>query len=95
MSCATNVQEARQFLATWDAMQPYVDKQRFDEVQHKLRIQARDAVWWRDACLLYFQTFSQLPIPADMEHPVHNLDEMKKYSIRITMYENPPYGYTK
>jgi alpha-glucuronidase len=89
------VQEARQFLATWDAMQPYVDKQRFDEVQHKLRIQARDAVWWRDACLLYFQTFSQLPIPADMEHPVHNLDEMKKYSIRITMYENPPYGYTK
>ena len=89
------VQEARQFLATWDAIQPYVDAQRFDEVQHKLRIQARDAVWWRDACLLYFQTFSHLPIPADMEHPVHNLDEMQKYSIRITMYENPPYGYTK
>ena len=88
------VQEARQFLATWDAMQPYVDAQRFEEVQHKLRIQARDAVWWRDACLLYFQTFSHLPIPADMEHPVHNLDEMQKYSIRITMYENPPYGYT-
>ena len=88
------VQEARQFLATWDAMQPYVDAQRFDEVQHKLRIQARDAVWWRDACLLYFQTFSHLPIPADMEHPVHNLDEMQKYSIKISMYENPPYGYT-
>ena len=88
------VQEARQFLAIWDAMQPYVDAQRFDEVQHKLRIQARDAVWWRDACLLYFQTFSHLPIPADMEHPVHNLDEMQKYAIRISMYENPPYGYT-
>ncbi len=89
------VQQARQFLATWDAMQPYVDQQRFDEVQRKLRIQARDAVWWRDACLLYFQTFSKLPIPDDMEHPVHNLDEMQKFSIKITNYENPPYGYTK
>jgi hypothetical protein len=70
-------------------------KQRFEEVQRKLRIQARDAVWWRDACLLYFQTFSNRPIPQDMEHPVHNLDEMMKFKIRITMYENPECGYTK
>ena len=89
------VQQTRQFLVAWDTMKPYVDQQRFDEVQHKLRIQARDAVWWRDACLLYFQTFSHLPIPADMEHPVHNLDEMRNFSIKITNYENPPYGYTR
>ena len=89
------VQQARRFLATWDAMQPYVDKQRFDEVQRKLRIQARDAVWWRDACLLYFQTFSKRPIPQDMEHPIHNLDEMMKFKINITMYENPECGYDK
>ena len=49
------VHQARHFLAVWDAMQPYVDQQRFEEVQRKLRIQARDAEWWRDACLLYFQ----------------------------------------
>ena len=89
------VHEARRFLAIWDAMQPYVDSQRFNEVQRKLRIQARDAEWWRDACLLYFQTFSHRPIPQDMEHPVHNLDEMKQFVIRISMYENPAYGYTK
>ena len=89
------VHEARHFLAVWDAMQPYVDSQRFDEVQHKLRIQARDAEWWRDACLLYFQTFSRRPIPQDMEHPVHNLDEMMQFRIPITMYENPEYGYNK
>ena len=89
------VREARHFVAVWDAMQPYVDQQRFDEVQRKLRIQARDAEWWRDACLLYFQTFSHRPIPQDMEHPVHNLDEMMQYVIPISMYENPPYGYTK
>ena len=91
----TGVKEARSFLAVWDAMQPYVDQQRFDEVQRKLRIQARDAVWWRDACLLYFQQFSKRPIPADMEHPVHNLDEMMRYKINITMYENPEYGYDR
>jgi alpha-glucuronidase len=89
------VHEARRFLAIWDAMQPYVDAQRFDEVQRKLRIQARDSEWWRDACLLYFQTFSHRPIPQDVEHPVHNLDEMMKFRIPISMYENPESGYTK
>ena len=89
------VHEARRFLTVWDAIQPYVDAQRFNEVQRKLRIQARDAEWWRDACLLYFQTFSHRPIPQDMEHPVHNLDEMMQFRIPISMYENPEHGYTK
>ena len=89
------VQQARQFLVVWDAMQPYVDAQRFNEVQRKLRIQARDAVWWNNACLLYFQTFSHRPIPQDIEHPVHNLDEMMKFNIPIGMYENPESGYNK
>ena len=89
------LREARHFLVVWDSMQPYVDAQRFNEVQRKLRIQARDAEWWRDACLLYFQTFSHRPIPQDMEHPVHNLDEMMKFNIPISMYENPECGYTK
>lgn len=85
----------RSMLATWDLFQPYVDQRRFNEIQRKLRIQTRDAVWWRDACLLYFQTFSQRPIPQDMEHPVHNLDEMMQFHLRITMYENPESGYNK
>ena len=89
------VQQARHFLVVWDAMQPYVDAQRFNEVQRKLRIQARDAVWWNNACLLYFQTFSHRPIPQDVEHPVHNLDEMMKFNIPIGMYENPESGYNK
>ena len=89
------VHQTRQFLTIWDNMQPFVDEQRFNEVQRKLRIQTRDAVWWRDACLLYFQGFSKLPIPNDVEHPIHNLDEMMRYKINISMYENPAYGYDK
>ncbi len=89
------VRQARRFLALWDSMQPYVDPRRFSEVQRKLRLQVRDAEWWRDACLLYFQTFSRRPVPQDVEHPVHNLDEMMQFHIPITMYENPECGYNK
>ncbi len=89
------VKATRRFLLTWDALQPYIDQRRFEEVQRKLRIQVRDAEWWRDACLLYFQTFSHRPIPLDVEHPVHNLDEMMKFKLDITMYENPACGYNK
>jgi alpha-glucuronidase len=89
------VREARRFLNIWDVMEPYMDTQRFADVQRKLRIQVRDAEWWRDACLLYFQTFSKRPIPQDMEHPVHNLDEMMKFRIPISNYENPESGYNK
>ncbi len=89
------VRGARRMLANWDGMGHFVDSERFAAVQHKLRIQARDAVWWRDACLLYFQTFSHRPIPQDVEHPVHNLDEMMRFRIDITNYENPPCGYSR
>jgi len=70
------VQQVRQFQKTWDKAQPYVDEERFIAVQRKLRSQSSNAVLWKDACLLYFQQFSRLPIPYDIERPVNNLDEM-------------------
>jgi len=42
-------------------------------VKMLLAIQEKEAVWWRNACLLYFQTFSKMPIPAAYEKPDHNL----------------------
>ena len=92
---ADGVTGARQMLAQWDAMKQYIDEERFNDIQRRLRIQTRDSEWWRDACLLYFQQFSKLPIPQDMEHPVHNLDEMMQFKIPISMYENPVCGYTQ
>jgi alpha-glucuronidase len=64
-------------------MQPYIDQQRFSEVQDNLKIQAEDAVWWKDACLLYFQTFSKRPIPSDIEKPVHQLEDLKKIKLNM------------
>lgn len=77
------VQRVREFQKTWDRMEAYVDEQRFRKVQSKLKIQSRDAVWWKDACLLYFQTFSRRPIPYDLERPVHELEELRKIHLDL------------
>jgi alpha-glucuronidase len=42
----------------------------------KLRSQATNAVLWKDATLQYFQQFSRLPIPYDIERPVNNLSDI-------------------
>ncbi|TPG71810.1 alpha-glucuronidase [Hymenobacter nivis] len=68
------VRQVRQFQQTWDAARPYVDAERFAVVQNKLRTQSGNAVLWKDACLLYFQQFSHLPIPAEVEPPMHTLE---------------------
>ena len=77
------VQQVREFQKTWDRMEPYVDAQRFKEVQSRLKIQSKDAVWWKDACLLYFQTFSRQPIPYDIERPVNELGDLKKIKLNL------------
>jgi alpha-glucuronidase len=77
----SGVKKVRDYQKTWDKMEPYIDEQRFADVQSKLRIQSKDAVWWKDACLLYFQTFSKKPIPYDIERPVHELEDLKKIKL--------------
>jgi alpha-glucuronidase len=54
---------------TWDDLAPYVDLDRFEHVAELLAIQEKEAVWWRDACLLYFQSVSKRPFPADCQPP--------------------------
>ncbi|NLX09576.1 MAG: alpha-glucuronidase [Chloroflexi bacterium] len=63
------VASVRQMQRTWESLAGHVDEARFEHVRALLRIQEQEARWWRDACLLYFQTFSKLPIPAEYEQP--------------------------
>ncbi|HWV66287.1 alpha-glucuronidase, partial [Chitinophaga sp.] len=74
----TGAERAGKMQATWKGLQPYIDKQRFDQVSMLLKIQHAEAVWWRDACLLYFQTISRIPIPAQYEQPRKTLEYYKK-----------------
>lgn len=72
------VNEVRDFQHLWDSLEGKIDEERFNHIQYKLKVQAREALWWRDACLLYFQTYSQRPIPLELERPVHDLEELKQ-----------------
>jgi alpha-glucuronidase len=71
-------QQVRRFQKTWDSVQPYTDMERFLAVQSRLRSQAQNVQIWKDGCLLYFQQFSQMPIPFDIERPVYHLDYIIK-----------------
>jgi alpha-glucuronidase len=72
------VRKVRSYQQVWDRMEAFTDQQRFRQVQSRLRIQAKDALIWKDACLLYFQTFSKQPIPYELERPVYELEELKE-----------------
>ncbi len=54
-----------------------IDEQRFNQVKMLLEVQIEEAKWWRNACLLYFQTFSKMPIPSGYEQPDKTLDYYK------------------
>ena len=67
----------RETRGTWATLADVIDKERYSAIEKKLEIQERDAVWWRDACLLYFQTFSKRPLPPGVEKPAHALTTYK------------------
>jgi alpha-glucuronidase len=71
------VADLRQMQKTWNNLKGLIDKERFEQVKMLLHIQEKEAVWWRDACLSYFQTFSKMPISANYEQPAHSLEYYK------------------
>jgi alpha-glucuronidase len=75
------VEWVRQTRKKWDSIAGKIDAARHAEVAQKLAIQERDAVWWRDACLLYFQGFSKKSLPPGVEKPAHTLAEYKAKSL--------------
>jgi alpha-glucuronidase len=73
----SGVDSIRVVLQQWNKLEKYIDKARFEQVKMLLGIQVKEAVWWRNACLLYFQAFSKKPIPANYEQPDHTLEYYK------------------
>jgi alpha-glucuronidase len=57
----------------WSTVKGRIDDERFKETERFLSLQEREARWWRDAVLQYFQTFSRLPLPTGVEPPAHPL----------------------
>lgn len=60
----------------WDGLKGRIDAERFTAVQQYLTMQHRDAVWFRDASLAYFQTFAKRPFTGGYQ-PKYPLDYYK------------------
>ena len=72
------VDEVRGMRKLWNSMEGKIDAERFNHVKQLLKVQEDEAIWWRDGCVLYFQTFSKRPIPSQYEHPQHTLEYYKR-----------------
>ncbi len=67
------VQAVHQMRDIWDKLAPYIDAERHAQIAAYLRIQEIEAKWWRDACIAYFQTIAQRPLPPGSDPPEHSL----------------------
>jgi alpha-glucuronidase len=68
------VDQVKAMQQLWNEQAGKVDNERFNQVKMLLDVQYDEAVIWRDACVLYFQTFSKKPIPAGLPKPANSLD---------------------
>lgn len=66
--------------ATWGSLAPYVDPERHGEVATYLAIQHREAQWWRDASVAYFQSINGLPLPKGEAPPPLTLEAYEAMS---------------
>lgn len=71
-------EQVKDLQAEWQSVKAHVPKETFENVEARLKTQYKEAIWWRDACVLYFQTFSKMPIPAGLKAPERTLEEVKK-----------------
>lgn len=51
----------------WQSLTGKIDSDTHEHVSKLLAIQLKEARWWRNSCLLYFQQFSKMPLPAGVE----------------------------
>lgn len=73
----SGVNEVRSMQQIWNKQKGKIDEEQFDHVEMLLATQEKEAVWWRNACLQYFSTFSKMPIPAGYEQPDQALEYYK------------------
>ena len=70
----SGVDSVRWMQGAWNSLKGQIDDERFEQVKMLLAIQEKEAVWWRNACVLYFQTFSRMPISPGLEQPDETLE---------------------
>ncbi|MFV3130398.1 alpha-glucuronidase family glycosyl hydrolase [Niveispirillum sp. KHB5.9] len=65
---------------TWDGLKDKVDGPRWTQTAAFLAIQEREAQWWRDASVAYWQSFHGLPLPPGEKPPPQSLSYYQSLS---------------
>ncbi|MEJ6980883.1 alpha-glucuronidase family glycosyl hydrolase [Pedobacter sp. P351] len=76
-------EDVKAMQTTWEQQKGKIDSERFEQVSSLLAMQYKEAQWWRDACLLYFQQFSKKQIPANYPKPAYSLDYYQKQEFKF------------
>ncbi len=75
------VASVKQARTTWSTLRPYVDPQRYELTADFLAIEERDAEWWRNASIAYFQSISHRPLPAGAAAPPDTLAHYESFCV--------------
>lgn len=62
----------------WAMLKGKVDEETFENVESRLKTQLKEAYWWRDASVLYFQKFSKMSVPSPYQKPTRTFEELKQ-----------------
>jgi alpha-glucuronidase len=74
------VEQVKRMRETWRHLDGYIDEERYRQADAFLAIQEKEAQWWRDACIAYFQGISGLPLPSGYAPPRHTLQYYESLS---------------
>lgn len=74
----TGADSVRWMQQQWAQVKPAVDAEIFADVAGRLETQHKEAIWWRDAWVLYLQQYARQPIPAPFKKPERTLEDVKR-----------------
>ncbi len=81
------VESVKEMQKEWNSLEGKIDPEQFEFVKNKIVKQVEVAEWWRDGCVLYFQQFSKMPIPAGLEKPKESLEYYRRLNYRDILAE--------
>ncbi|MXO85851.1 alpha-glucuronidase [Altererythrobacter aurantiacus] len=74
------VEEVDAMARQWAELSDAIDPQRFRAVSESLEIQCKEARWWRDASIAYWQSINGLPVPNGARQPAETIEAYQSRS---------------
>ena len=78
----SGVEGVKEMQKEWNSLEGKIDNEKYEFVKEKMVKQLELAEWWRNSCVLYFQQYSKMPIPAGLEKPKESLEFYKRFDFK-------------